>query len=112
MQHDDGSEQSEGEEIACAVRGAKSHVNSAVDVLIEANIAAHWLISGQVGRCLLLLIYISWKVNHRSLFNQVVSLSSLVPDSPDFPQMEKDVLDFWEKIDAFHTQNKLSEGRP
>ena len=37
---------------------------------------------------------------------------TLVPDYPNFPKMEEQTLAFWEKIEAFHTQNKLSEGRP
>lgn len=36
----------------------------------------------------------------------------VLPERIDFPEAEKTVLQFWERIDAFRTANKLSEGRP
>lgn len=42
-------------------------------------------------------------------------MASLLPDIPErlsFPEAEKEVFDHWTAIDAFHTSNKLSEGRP
>lgn len=35
-----------------------------------------------------------------------------VPERISFPDVEKQILDHWKAIDAFHTSNKLSEGRP
>lgn len=35
-----------------------------------------------------------------------------VPERLSFPLAEKEVLDHWNAINAFHTSNKLSEGRP
>ncbi len=35
-----------------------------------------------------------------------------MPDSPDFPKLEESTLAYWQEIDAFHTQLKISEGRP
>jgi isoleucyl-tRNA synthetase len=34
----------------------------------------------------------------------------LVPERPDFPQEEENVLEYWKKIDAFKQQIKLTEG--
>ena len=36
----------------------------------------------------------------------------LVPDKPHFPTEEEKVLAYWNKIDAFQRQLKLSEGKP
>ena len=35
-----------------------------------------------------------------------------VPDSISFPTEEEKIQEFWDKIDAFQTSLKLSEGRP
>eukprot|EP00698_Gefionella_okellyi_P019028 TRINITY_DN577_c0_g1_i1.p1 TRINITY_DN577_c0_g1~~TRINITY_DN577_c0_g1_i1.p1 ORF type:complete len:1075 (-),score=224.06 TRINITY_DN577_c0_g1_i1:32-3256(-) len=35
-----------------------------------------------------------------------------VPDRVSFPENERVMQAYWEKIDAFHTSNKLAEGRP
>lgn len=35
-----------------------------------------------------------------------------IPDRLSFPTAEEGVLEHWKAIDAFHTSNKLSEGRP
>lgn len=40
------------------------------------------------------------------------SALSDVPERVSFPDVEKQMLDHWQAIDAFHTSNKLSEGRP
>lgn len=36
----------------------------------------------------------------------------VVPERPSFPKEEEKVLDYWNKIDAFPTQLKKSEGKP
>jgi isoleucyl-tRNA synthetase len=36
---------------------------------------------------------------------------SKVPERPSFPQEEEKILAHWEKIDAFKTQLKMSEGK-
>ncbi|EER17223.1 isoleucyl-tRNA synthetase, cytoplasmic, putative, partial [Perkinsus marinus ATCC 50983] len=35
-----------------------------------------------------------------------------VVEKPSFPKEEEKVLAFWDEIDAFHTSNKMSEGKP
>lgn len=35
-----------------------------------------------------------------------------VSDKINFAEEEAKILDYWKKIDAFHTSLKLSEGRP
>lgn len=37
---------------------------------------------------------------------------SEVPERLSFPEAERNILEHWKEIDAFHTSNKLSEGRP
>ena len=34
-----------------------------------------------------------------------------MPERPDFPQEEENVLSFWNEINAFHKQMELSKGR-
>lgn len=34
-----------------------------------------------------------------------------MPERPDFPAEEENVLDYWTKIDAFHEQDRRSEGK-
>ena len=35
-----------------------------------------------------------------------------VPERINFPKMEEEMLEFWKRIDAFHTSLKKSEGKP
>ena len=36
----------------------------------------------------------------------------IVPDKPHFPTEEENVLAYWQRINAFHRQLELSEGKP
>lgn len=51
LKHYYRGEETECEEIAGSVGRAETHVNRAVDVLVEADVAAHWLRSGQISSC-------------------------------------------------------------
>ena len=39
-------------------------------------------------------------------------ITLIVPERPNFPEEEEKVLKYWQDIDAFKKQLKLSEGKP
>jgi isoleucyl-tRNA synthetase len=39
-------------------------------------------------------------------------ITPIVPERPNFPEEEEKVLKYWQEIDAFKKQLKLSEGKP
>ncbi len=39
-------------------------------------------------------------------------INHIVPERPNFPEEEEKVLKYWQEIDAFKQQLKLSEGKP
>lgn len=56
----------------------------------------------------------SFKKHDRELAERNLELFLLTPASKPIhiPTAEHNVLEFWREIDAFQTQQKLSEGRP